>query len=200
MMHAALLSHDADLLYGNWRRVQDVPILDTVSPRASRVVSDNPFRDILRFGCVGMAVMAKRDLFKRAGGADDRLFVQDQSLALRLGFHAKRLVRLETTVVYARACDYSLSRNLALQHHDGFYAFKYALQEFSREERRLYAKMVSVLWKAKRSHIFWWPFFLFYGLVKWLRPKPFGVAWLTRRADKLMASDARNLSCRTRSA
>ncbi len=199
-MYQQLRHHKADFVYGGWRRVYDVPTIEPLPAEPTVHVSTDPLAGVLEYRCVGMAVMATRELLKHSGGADERLFVQDQSLALRLGFYARRFLFIDAIVVYAPTTTNALSHNLALQHHDGFYAFNYALNEFQKEERRLYAKMVSVLWKAKRGKVLWWPFFLFYTWVKWFQPKPLAMAWLARCARRLLAPQNSHLSSSSRSA
>lgn len=197
-MYDILKTKGCDFVYGRFRRVAQIPDDLTFVSQKTPYISEHPFKDVLRLNCIGMAVMTTRALFQKSGGCDARLFIQDQSLALRLGFYGKRMAYLNDVVVYAPMPLYSLSRDLTRQHHDGFLAFWYAFREFKQEERLLYAKMVSVIWKAKRSKIWWWPFILIYGLVKWFRPRPFGVGWLERQARRLLASRACDLPCGTR--
>lgn len=175
-MVLSLQKENGDLFYGGWNR--SLKALPKVIHSLSPFVSETPYQDVLAHGCTKMSVLCTRALFEKAGGADPRLFVQDQSLALRLGFYAKKLLISKTIVIYAPPSKHMLSRNLAQQHHDGFHAFKNALEDFRSEERVLYAKMVSVVWKKKRGTPFGWPFFLFYALVKWCHPKPFAIPWL----------------------
>ena len=177
-MRTSLQQEDGDLFYGGWsrsseKRPQRIHTLDLF-------VSERPYRDVLAHGCTKMSVLCTRSLFEKAGGADPRLFVQDQSLALRLGFYAKKLLISQTLVIYAPPSEDMLSNNLARQHCDGFHAFKNALEDFGSEERTLYAKMVSVVWKKKRRSPWGWPFFFFYVFVKCVRPKPFALSWLAR--------------------
>jgi glycosyltransferase involved in cell wall biosynthesis len=192
-MYDILKTKGCDFVYGRFRRVTQIPDDLTFVSQKPPYISEHPFKDVLRLNCIGMAVMTTRALFQKSGGCDARLFIQDQSLALRLGFYGKRMAYLNDVVVYAPTPLYSLSRDLTRQHHDGFLAFWYAFREFKQEERLLYAKMVSVIWKAKRSKIWWWPFIIVYGFVKWLCPRPFGVGWLERRARCLLAPRARDL-------
>jgi hypothetical protein len=110
------------LVYG--RRVK--------APAAAPIPEDAPARRIdrpLAF-CAGrpvahMALMVERALFLAAGGADPRVFIQDQSLPLRLAARAPAMVWTEAAVCVAPQT--GLSANRIQQNHDRFLAALNAL-------------------------------------------------------------------------
>jgi glycosyltransferase involved in cell wall biosynthesis len=100
--------------------------------------------------------LIERNLFKKANGFDERIFVQDVSIFLRLAKHSKKLAYIKTNLYFPRRGQLgSESGNLSRQHHDGFYAFKYFIEDYSSslnkiEIRLLLKKCLSVVWKKKR--------------------------------------------------
>lgn len=188
-MHTLLCQHKADFLYGQVKNFQTPKEAQKQAPIASDFrfkVFENPLEGVLQCAVRGVPILTKRSLFLKAGGADERLFVQDQSLPLRLAKNAKRFIHIKTPVVYAPRCGYHLSHDLKRQHHDGFLAFYYTFCTSKQETKKLFEKMVSVLWKAHRMTLsgtltFGW----FYGLVKLLKPAPFALAFLRHRAKVL---------------
>lgn len=98
-----------------------VPVPVGAAP--SYVVSDTPLATIAAGrGFVRMAWLVTADLFRAAGGCDPRIFIQDESLPLRLAHHARRFVDLRAAVTTASRQGGHLSKARAQQHHDRFFA------------------------------------------------------------------------------
>lgn len=196
IMLRTLKKHHADFIYGQVRRSHRSPeelLKTTITPTSSQVF-DHPLKGVLTRPCVGMALMARRTTLVQCGGADESLFVQDQSLPLRLGMAAQRFVYLPTVTLWAMPSENHLSSNLNQQHHDGFYAFYNALQAINMHNLKnttalrqiIFQKMVSVLWKAKRGKMATaLPFLPIYLLSKMLPLRPMGLGWLKGQADAL---------------
>lgn len=157
-----LKQEQADFIYG--RTVKQAPAgvdrlalsADTDAPHQ---VSRRPLETVLGGGFVRMALMCRRDIFKAAGGADEHIFVQDESLPLRLAARAGRLIDWQAEVIAmppAVAGAEKVSRNQDQLHHDAFLAYRNALHEFGEDypdlAPKLYARAVSAYWKyAKRQ-------------------------------------------------
>src|SRR3546814_20810470 len=69
-----------------------------------------------------MSWLVETALFRAAGGCDPLLFIQDESLSLRLAARARRMIDLRATTGYAPAAATRLSTNKVQQHHDRFFA------------------------------------------------------------------------------
>ncbi|MGI9508183.1 MAG: glycosyltransferase family 2 protein [Geminicoccaceae bacterium] len=155
-----LRNERADFIYGKTaKRVSvDVDLFGIeAKEEAPHAVSDHPLATVLEGGCVRMALMCRRDLFLEAGGADERIFVQDESLPLRLAAKAKRMIDWQATVITPprpAAGAERVSGNKGQLHHDAFFAHKYALDDFGEHfpdlAPALYAKAVSAYWKHDR--------------------------------------------------
>ncbi len=101
-----------------------------------------------------MGFMVERALWDRAGGADPGVFIQDQSLPLRLAAAAPRMIWTDAIVYRLRPRDGgSLSRAVIQQHHDRFLS---ALRVWGANPAHpatpeLMRMMVSALWKLRRD-------------------------------------------------
>ena len=182
-MFDAMHKEQADFFYGGWKRLK--PNVTFECPPLKNFVytiASPPLLRLLQNNYAGMAMMVDRQLFLKAGGADERLFIQDLSVALRLSLHANKLFLGKNTLVWAPTTPNQLSPNRTQRGP----AFQYMLElldqigGYALEKKWLFRRLVSVVWKARRSKILWWPFFLFYAFVKYVRPRPFGVAFLAR--------------------
>lgn len=156
-----LQREEAELVYGKTakRPPDGVDLLDlTANADAAHRVSEKPLATVLGGGFVRMALICRRALFLRAGGADERIFVQDESLPLRLAAHAARMVAWDAEVIAmpgAAAHDGGkVSGNKGQLHHDAFLAYRHALDDFGKDfpdlAPKLFAKAVSAYWKHAR--------------------------------------------------
>ncbi len=159
-----LQAEQADVIYGKTvkRAPAGTDLLDLEAAKeAPHSVSKNPLEAVLGGGFVRMALMCRRELFLEAGGADERIFVQDESLPLRLAAKAARLIDWQAEVIAPPPAppDGGLGRvsgNKSQLHHDAFLAYRHALEDFGGQfpdlVPKLYAKAVSAYWKyAKRQ-------------------------------------------------
>jgi glycosyltransferase involved in cell wall biosynthesis len=146
----------ADCLHGKVAHSDLVPAVlvpRPVGPSPVFQVSDAPLATIATGrGFVRMAWLVTAELFRAAGGCDPRIFIQDESLPLRLGVHARRFVDLRARVTTASAVGGHLSRARAQQHHDRFFASYNLLRDHPdlpvAVARALARKCFSAAWKA----------------------------------------------------
>jgi glycosyltransferase involved in cell wall biosynthesis len=178
-----LEKEQADLIYGKTRKLP-ASSGDSASikadPTASHTVSETPLAYIMKGGFVRMALMCKRSLFLEAGGADERVFVQDESLPLRLAALSKRFIDWQAIVTVmpnlrgeGSRPGNRVSNDKAQLHHDAFFAFANALDATGQTHPdvapKLYAKAVSAYWKyGKRQSR---PSFLHPGFWRYLQAK-----------------------------
>jgi glycosyltransferase involved in cell wall biosynthesis len=146
----------ADCLHGKVKRSDLVPaaiVPQPVGPSPAYRVSDAPLATIATGrGFVRMAWLVTAELFRAAGGCDPRIFIQDESLPLRLGLRARRFVDLRARITTASAEGGHLSRARAQQHHDRFFASYNLLGDHpnlpAAVSRALTRKCFSAAWKA----------------------------------------------------
>lgn len=140
------------LVFGRSRRGEGCP--DIPENAFTRVVDD-----ALAFAAqrkiVRMGFLVERTLWERAGGADEAVFIQDQSLPLRLAAKAGRMAYVDALIYHLRpAGDKNLSRNVLQQHHDRFFALWPFLNrpDISGVARKaILRQIVSSLWKMERD-------------------------------------------------
>ena len=160
-MMSMLEKEQADLIYGKTEK--QVLALNEGPPSvpgdADYAVSDTPLKTILGGGFVRMALMCRRDLYLQAGGADERIFVQDESLPLRLGLHARRLIDWQAKIVFRQPDPEGgthISSNRDQLQHDAFLAAANALEDLPEAQADLapllYARAVSQHWKMRKRH------------------------------------------------
>ena len=151
-------SCDADVVHGKCRmtgdRAADV-VAQPIGAAPRHVVSDHPLDTVLGRGFVRMTWLVRRVLYERAQGCDERVFIQDESLPLRLCLHARRFVDLREVVIYVPAGGSNLSENKAQQHHDRFFAYYHFLNDSPAltdgQRRAIYRKCISSAWKSARE-------------------------------------------------
>lgn len=183
-MLARLAEGGATLLYGRRRPgeaaapiPEDTPITAVASPLAFCAM-----RPVAH-----MALMVERGLFLAAGGADPAVFIQDQSLPLRLAAQGPRMLWTEATLCVAPAR--GLSANRAQQNHDRFLStlnLLEALPDGAEGTRALRSLGAAALFKLDRAtgrpDL---PTALAYGAAKLGRPP--SRRWLAAQRGRAMA-------------
>ena len=157
IMREALVTHTADLAYGRWEKT-GVPARDligrTVPEPVSAAISDDPLRTILKGRYRRMCLLVTRETYLAAGGADENVFIQDESMPLRLARVARRLVTLDAVVNLVPRTEGNLSENRSQLNHDRFLAHYDMLRDFPDLPRDIRAtiarKALSAGWKEKR--------------------------------------------------
>jgi glycosyltransferase involved in cell wall biosynthesis len=158
LMHQAMQQHAADMVHGKVVHSEQPAKTLTPAPLGAMpdcAVSDRPLRMILTGrGFVRMAWLVETALFRAAGGCDERLFIQDESLPLRLAAQARRMIDFRGGVSYAPRADSHLSADKRQQHHDRFFAYYNLLRDMpalpTDDRRRIAATCASIAWKAVR--------------------------------------------------
>lgn len=156
-MMGLLERYQADLVHGKMRKVNSFPdsSVRMIGPSSRHRISGDPLDTVIGRGGGCMTWLVRRKLFECASGCDERIFIQDEALRLRLGLHARRLVDLREIVSYVSTSGERLSGNLVQQHHDRFLAHYLFLQNkpplTDRQHRLIYRKCLSAAWKSVRE-------------------------------------------------
>ena len=142
--------------------------------------SDAPLNFVLEKGIVLPIVLARKEALLKAGGSDDTLFIQDESLALRLALASWRMGLIEQPCRYVLLVGDEaekgpsarrLSANRAQQHHDQYFTYVHLLagSGLTPEQRaQLARKAVSPWWKSVRQRGFRPGVFLWYVLSRFM--------------------------------
>lgn len=104
---------------------------------------------------VHMGFLVEAATWHRAKGANPQVFIQDQSLPLRLSAEAQKLAYVHDVVYWLRpAGAENLSRNVAQQHHDRFFSARPLLKHpgaSPNAKKALMRQIISTLWKQRRD-------------------------------------------------
>lgn len=166
-MLAALLRDNLDYVYGRSQKTA-LPAAEAAALALPATpvlaISNEPLRLTLERGVVLPIVLVRREVALRAGGCDDRVFVQDESLALWLALAGRRMGLLEHPCRYVlvtpeeaatgKPSAAHLSANVAQQHHDQYLTYRHLLARPdlpARYRRVLARKAVSPWWKSVRQ-------------------------------------------------
>ena len=150
--------HDADMVHGRGQKTTAAIAEVTVDPIGESFgfkIHDDPLERVLGRGMVRMTWLVTKELFEKSGGCDEAVFVQDESLALRLAAQARRIVDADMIITMAPDMGSHISQNTLQLNHDRFLVYLHFLQahpDLPRDVRlKLYRKCVSAIKKARRD-------------------------------------------------
>ena len=181
--------YNADVVHGSWDKtgIKSAELVGRrLNDNAHYKVSDAPLEFVFKERIRRMCQMVRRETFLEAGGSDEKVFIQDESLGLRLARVAKRFIWLDAPVIFIPALEGELSRNVFQLNHDRFLANYHMITQFpdlnETARRQLYRRCVSSFWKQQRRMHGWLPLlfspiFARYVQSKW-RLLPVDRPWL----------------------
>lgn len=147
-----LKKYDVPLVFGKAKRGLEC---SNISTHANVLKVDDALAFCARRQIVYMGFLVEANIWRASGGADPTLFIQDQSLPLRLSAEATKLGYIEDVVYWVRpAGGDNLSRHILQQHHDRFFSAQ-ALSDHPKASQaakhNLMRQMISALWKLRRD-------------------------------------------------
>lgn len=128
-----------------------------IPAKPSLMVSEAPLLFTLKRNIVHPVALVRREVALRSGGCDEKVFIQDESLALRLALAAGRIGLLCHPcryVLMGSAGVVHLSDNLSQQHHDQYRTYLNLLEKpglTSGERSAIARRAVSPWWKSVRG-------------------------------------------------
>lgn len=150
LLRVAEAAHAPLVMGGSKRTENPRPIEETTVITA---VAD-PLAFTAQKQIVHMGFLASRSLWHAAGGADESIFIQDQSLPLRLAARAGHMQFVNDVIYWLTIPDgKNLSANVMQQHHDRFFACLHVLENTDDKDARtaLARQIISACWKARRD-------------------------------------------------
>jgi len=142
---------NADLVFARSARGSDPR---DIPPNPTVIVSDDPLLFVATRKIVRMGYLTRMETWRDAGGADERVFIQDQSLPLRLGAVARHAVFIDHIAYWLSAQESTnLSINTLQQHHDRFLSMAHMLDRDLPCPVRgvIEGQMISAWWKMHRD-------------------------------------------------
>ncbi len=152
--------HNADIVYGLFRKTGLEPmdlINEKMVDKFDYTYKQNAFEAVLNGRFTRMGQLIKREALQKAGGADERVFIQDESIPLRASRHANGIIKMFTEVVLVPRETNNLSKNTVQLDNDRFFAHYYLLVDNYKDmDKRLaskvYEKAVSANWKYVKKN------------------------------------------------
>lgn len=154
---------NADMVYGCFCKTGKKPQAlenETLEESGYRY-SENALMTVLTGRFTRMGQLIKAEVLKKAGGADERVFIQDESIPLRAAIYAKGIVKMDANVVLVPEELGNFSGNKIQLDHDRFLAYYYTIKENphlpEKALRLMYKRAVSAYWKLikKTSPLPW---------------------------------------------
>jgi len=151
-----LKAENAQIIHGKVAH-SDLPATDIhpapMPQQPEYLVSDSPLSLVANGrGFVRMTWLVQADIFRKSGGCDEAVFVQDESFALRIASYANRMIDLRAKMTYAPRIGSHISSNQAQLLHDRFLAHYNMLRDNpalnADIQRALSRKCISSAWKA----------------------------------------------------
>ena len=125
-MIALAEEYDADMVYGTFTKTGK-PAEELTNEFMKDGFKYYYRKDALRAMLDGrftrMGQLIKRDVLQKAGGADEDVFIQDETIPLRAAFYANGIVKMFANVVLVPQEDGNLSGNKIQLDHDRFLAY-----------------------------------------------------------------------------
>ena len=181
VMHSAILKENADFIFGFQKKseLSQKQLLEKNLPLDTDYqLSTKPLDTILNGKYIRMSYLVTKELYAKSNGADERIFIQDESLPLRLGYHADKMISLAKPAIYAPKSTQALSKNKTQQIHDKFYACYFALQDFDsanlENKTKIYKTAISAIWKGQKKNgsLLGKPFFFIIYVMTKIFPTP----------------------------
>ena len=148
----------ADMIYGNFSKTDKEPSeLESCLIESNFKYKHNPnaLMGVLKGRFTRMGQLIKTSVLKKAGGADERVFIQDETIPLRVAMHAKGIVKMDANVVLVPKEIGNFSKNKIQLDHDRFMAYYWAIKDNShlseKAMRLMYMRAVSAYWKFVRK-------------------------------------------------
>lgn len=148
---------DADVIYGAYGELPANaagPIAAVPEKPLFSIIND-PLGHVMARRVSGRCLLTKGQVFKRAGGCDETVFIQDLSLPIRLGVTSRTWICVDAPIVYGVAgVPNRLSHKKAQVFHDWVLSYHGSLRYLGVEAARMkplvYRQCMSFAWKYVR--------------------------------------------------
>ena len=148
---------NADMVYGCFVKTGKEPqfLENETMGDFSYTYWENALDGVLHGRFTRMGQLIKTEVLKKAKGADERVFIQDESIPIRAAIYAHGIVKMDADVVLVPKEIGNFSGNKLQLDNDRFLAYCYCLQDnpqlpdFAR--RLMYKRAVSAYWKFVRK-------------------------------------------------
>ena len=153
--------HNADIVYGQFKKTGLEP-MELINEKMVKdfdyTYKENTLTAVLNGRFTRMGQLIKREVLQHAGGADERVFIQDESIPLRATLYSKGIIKMFTDVVLVPKETNNLSKNTNQLDNDRFFAHYYFLLDNIKimddvSIAKVYEKILSANWKYVKKNL-----------------------------------------------
>ncbi|MBR5599102.1 MAG: glycosyltransferase family 2 protein [Alphaproteobacteria bacterium] len=152
---------NADMVYGRYIKTGKEPqeiSHELMKENFSYNYYKNALDAVLGGHFTRMGQLIKRDILQRTKGADERVFIQDESIPLRAARLSNGIIKIKENVVLVPKETNNLSKNTNQLDNDRFFANYYMLKDFALEldkktKFKIYKKAISANWKYVKKNL-----------------------------------------------
>lgn len=187
--------HHADMVYGHFAKTGKEPqeLVNEYIDSFEYLYNSNALQTVLTGRFTRMGQLIKTSVLKNAKGADERVFIQDETIPIRAAIHAHGVIKMSANVVLVPKEIGNFSGNKVQLDHDRFLAYAYCLLDNPNLNikylKLIYARALSAYWKYTKkkkpfpyfSEIFW-----LYLTNKVLKRKP-DITYLNKMKDEFLS-------------
>jgi glycosyltransferase involved in cell wall biosynthesis len=175
--------YKADIVYGTFEKTGKEPmeLASVMMPdEFDYTYKKDAMRAVLKGRFTRMGQLIKRTVLQKAGGADTRVFIQDESIPLRAARFANGIIKIYSNVVLVPKETNNLSKNTNQLDNDRFFAHYNMLLDYYHDLDKdvaatIYMKALSANWKYVKknlNHPYLTADFFRYIKAKVFRPQP----------------------------
>lgn len=150
--------HNADMVYGNFYKTGKKPrdiCNEKIDENPEYKYSKNALMTVLKGRFLRMGQLIKCDVLQKAGGADERIFIQDESLPIRCAINADGIIKMKANVVLVPEEIGNFSGNKTQLNADRFLAYYFTIMDnlsLDKDALKLmYQRAISAYWKEVRK-------------------------------------------------
>lgn len=188
--------YQAEMIYGEFVKTGKEPMdisKELMSENFKVYYNPNAMDAVLGGHFIRMGQLIRRSVLQKSGGADTKVFVQDESIPLRAAQYAIGAVKIKENVVLVPKETNNLSKNTHQLDNDRFFAYyNYLLDKANELDKKtislIYLKALSANWKYVKKNLAY-PYlrsdFRYYIQAKLWRIKP-NFTLLARLADRFL--------------
>ena len=144
----------ADMVYGTFTKTGKEPTElehEFMNDNFTYDFDKDALRTVLTGRFTRMGQLIRTEVLQKAGGADERVFIQDESIPLRAALHARGIVKIHDNVVLVPKELGNFSGNKVQLDNDRFMAYCYMILDNPQLpadiRKMLYARALSAYWK-----------------------------------------------------
>lgn len=150
--------HQADMVYGKFIKTGKKPqaLEHCLMEDFQYTYSKDAIRAILNGRFTRMGQLIKTSVLQKSGGADEHVFIQDESIPLRSGLIADGIIKMSANVVLVPEEIGNASGNKSQLNHDRFLAYYWMLMDHKTDlakdiAQKMYMRAVSAYWKQIKA-------------------------------------------------